>query len=563
MATWPCNYKVRSGVRGLIPSIDALFPAQSIIESSANDDDSVASIDVQRVGFTPRTSMALSEDDGQQQHQQQHYQQQQYVSYSTHPYADSYGHSPYIHGHEQESLDGEEYDVEQMLLHEQDPDRSYHDQGDYEHIPPHQRQYADIDIEQTSISGRSYSERESEEERAEEFGLQPEWPHVLSVDEVRNRRTSPLSVILEVRSSLGSRSQASGMASRPLSGAFEADTNAPPVPSIPSHLRQPTDPLPSRGGESSPHPSGGSAERPTSVHSGRSLHSRASTDPGQALRSIPSVPSSREARGGIKDKIAFFEDKERSASPALPSLVHGARPGSPSGTHGLGLGLGLSLGRPSSLRGAGESVFPQPQTAMLSPGSLLSSNTHSGSAQSIPSPSNISPQHSDERRGEGEAESSVMSPVSTRFQDPTSVMSPTSTRYQEPTSVMSPGSTRLDPTSTRCSISFGVRNIFIHRQSCSYVSQSRPPSYASSSSGSGVLVSAPRSASPTKSGSGSLQSWHSSEGKLTLDTFKPSLMIVYSIIHQYPLSSTILLFSPVFPALPRAFGHIYTPFAVC
>ncbi|KAG8815562.1 hypothetical protein FRC18_001452 [Serendipita sp. 400] len=67
----------------------------------------------------------------------------------------------------------------------------------------------------------------------------------------------------------------------------------------------------------------------------RSFHSRTSTDPGV----VPAWSGSNHSSSslGVRERIAFFEDRVASLA-----LAHGICPGSPSGTHGLDLGLGLS-----------------------------------------------------------------------------------------------------------------------------------------------------------------------------------------------------------------------------
>jgi hypothetical protein len=77
----------------------------------------------------------------------------------------------------------------------------------------------------------------------------------------------------------------------------------------------------------------------------RSFHSPVGTDPGPTtsavilpLKSISTSSSSL----GVHQYIAFFH---HGSSPGFGGLgfIHGARPGSPTGTHGLSLGLGLEL----------------------------------------------------------------------------------------------------------------------------------------------------------------------------------------------------------------------------
>jgi hypothetical protein len=244
----------------------------------------MASIDVDRVGFTPRTSVALTETDTDDDRYQPYGQPQ-----------DRYDQGS-------ESISDDESNVERMLLSEADPERSMNYDDLPESEPARSEQYGDGDFSE------------------EDFGnLQPEWPHVLSVEEVLGRRTRPLSVIDEVRSSIGSRSQASSRSK------FSPSESAPPVPAIPSMYRQQPTQLEDK--DPSPQPSV------------RSFHSRSSTDPGARSqpRSSSPVKGGGTSASAVRERIAFFED--RSASPAL---VQGARPGSPSGTHGLGLGLGLS-----------------------------------------------------------------------------------------------------------------------------------------------------------------------------------------------------------------------------
>jgi hypothetical protein len=85
----------------------------------------------------------------------------------------------------------DEQDVGAMLFAEQEQaDHSMQYEEDEQY---HQHQYGDEDVESE-----------------EDFGfIQPEWPLVLTVDDVRSHQTKALSTIEEVRSSVGSRSQAS------------------------------------------------------------------------------------------------------------------------------------------------------------------------------------------------------------------------------------------------------------------------------------------------------------------------------------------------------------------
>jgi hypothetical protein len=169
----------------------------------------------------------------------------------------------------------------------------------------------------------------------EDFGfIQPEWPHVLTVD-VRSRRKKALSTIEEVRSSVGSRSQASQFS--PGAGSVGS---IPPVPPIPLMYRQDTeDPRQS---------SLAMGLGPSPPGSIRSSHSRAGTDPGPQQQPRSSSPiksiSTSSSSLGVRERIAFF-DRGASPAPGGLGLVHGTRSGSPTGTHGLGLVLGLSLTR--------------------------------------------------------------------------------------------------------------------------------------------------------------------------------------------------------------------------
>ncbi|KAG8800732.1 hypothetical protein FRC17_006814, partial [Serendipita sp. 399] len=283
----------------------------SLIASLEEDDDSIASVDVQRVGFTPRTSVALTDTDAED---------------DPNALAD-------------QSID-EERDVEHLLL----------DDPTQEHTGRHGEQDG-------TGSEQRYSEQYGSEDMFSEddFDMShpPEWSHVLSVEEVRNRRTKKLSTVAEVRSSIGSQSQLSRGQMSP--GAFPEDI--PPVPAIPSMYR---------------HQRAATEDDTSPQHSLRSFHSRNSTDPGV----VPAWSGSNRSSSslGVRDRIAFFED--RSASPAL---AHGVRPGSPGGTHGLGLGLGLSRSP------APGSIFSPGRSSMLS--------TPFSPAQSMP---NISPVRPDE-----------------------------------------------------------------------------------------------------------------------------------------------------------------------
>ncbi len=299
----------------------------ALIESLDNDqdDDSVASIDVNRVGFTPRTSVALTDTD---------------AASDEHPYG--YAEDPYARAND--SMD--ERDVEDMLLSERS--MQYDDEDRYDHDQQYSGQHEE---------GRQYDEySESIDGNEEDFGFLPghqphDWPHeILTVEDVRTRRTKPLSTIAE-RSSVGSRSQASQFSPKALS------EEVPPVPRIPSIFRQQT------GEEMLRSISATQGQDPSPPASLRSQHSRASTDPGAAppyqARSVSPVKStSTSSSRGVRDRIAFFE--ERVASPA-PGLVQGARPGSPSGTYGLGLGLGLSGG------GLGLSLVRSPASMLSTP----------------------------------------------------------------------------------------------------------------------------------------------------------------------------------------------------
>jgi hypothetical protein len=208
-------------------------------------------------------------------------------------------------------------DVEAMLLAEQEQaDRSmqYDDNEQY-----HQHQYGEEDIESE-----------------EDFGfIQPEWPHVLTVDDVRSRRTKALRTSEEVRSSVGSRSQASQFS--PGAGSVGS---IPPVLLIPSMFRHDTteDPRQSSVAMSlGPSPPGRI----------RSSHSRAGTDPGPQQPRLASPVkwiSASSSSLDVRERITVF-DRGASPAPGALGLVHGARSGSPTRTHGLGLGLGLSLTR--------------------------------------------------------------------------------------------------------------------------------------------------------------------------------------------------------------------------
>ncbi|KIM24289.1 hypothetical protein M408DRAFT_234167 [Serendipita vermifera MAFF 305830] len=310
----------------------ASLSASSMIGSRYNDrdDDSVASIDVNRVGFTPRSSVALTDTD---------------AASEEHPYG--YASDPYARA--DDSMD--ERDVEAMLLSERS------------------MQYDDDDHHRYDDEGRQYDEY-SESNGDDDFGYNPshqphDWPHeILTVEDVRSRRTKPLSTIAE-RSSVGSRSQASQQFSPKLSSE-----DIPPVPRIPSIFRQQT-------GEDMLRSISAQQQDPSPPGSLRSHHSRASTDPGAApphqARSSSPVKSI-STTSSLRDRIALFEG--RGASPA-PGLTQGVRPGSPSGTHGLGLGLGLS-----STGGLGLSL-------VRSPASMLS--TPFSPAQSMPPMSPIAP----------------------------------------------------------------------------------------------------------------------------------------------------------------------------
>jgi len=274
----------------------------ALIESLDNeqDNDSVASIDVNRVGFTPRTSMALTDTEDEHSY-----------GYAEDPYAR-------VPATADDSMD--ERDVEAMLLAGQEQaDRSMQYADD--------EQYADEDLE-------------LEEDYA---FIQPsqDWDHVLTVEDIRTRRKKPLSTIAEVRSSVGSRSQMSQFS--PGAGSVGS---IPPVPPIPSMYRP-------RAEEDPQYSSLALGLGPSPPSSLRSHHSRAGTDPGpqtQPRSASPVKPISATSFSlgpGVRERIAMFErERERGASPSPASglgLIHGARPGSP-GTQ-VGLGLGLSLTR--------------------------------------------------------------------------------------------------------------------------------------------------------------------------------------------------------------------------
>jgi hypothetical protein len=195
-------------------------------------------------------------------------------------------------------------------------------------------------------------------------GFNPQWPHVLSVEEVRMRRTSPLSIIDEA-SSVGSRSQLSR-------GQFSPTrfSDVPPVPAIPAMYRQPGQQV---QGESPPQlmpsPSLQSISSIRSGGSGRSRssgHARALTDPGARPLSgvgamVPQVAVSPSSSiGSIRSKILFYEDRDRTSSPGgfrtaspytsapspfpptITSPLTSARSTSPGPTHVGGLGLSLA-----------------------------------------------------------------------------------------------------------------------------------------------------------------------------------------------------------------------------
>ncbi|KAG8840459.1 hypothetical protein FRB91_006068, partial [Serendipita sp. 411] len=281
--------------------------AQSIIASIEEEADSIASVDVHRVGFTPRTSIVLTDSDGEDD----------------------------LHAHADQSID-EERDVEDLLFGQ---------------AQDHSMQYG----EQGAGSERQFSEQYGSEDMGsdEEYDMvhAPEWSHVLSVEEVRNRRTKKLSTVAEVRSSIGSQ------LSRGRMSPGVRSEEVPPVPAIPPiyrHQRAVTE------DDTSPQPSL------------RSFHSRTSTDPGV----VPAWSGSNRSSSslGVRERIAFFEDRV-----ASPALAHGIRPGSPSGTHGLGLGLALSRSP------APGSIFSPGRSSMLS--------TPFSPAQSMP---NVSPTRHEE-----------------------------------------------------------------------------------------------------------------------------------------------------------------------
>jgi hypothetical protein len=80
----------------------------------------------------------------------------------------------------------------------------------------------------------------------------------------------------------------------PMSGNFGPSYDAPPVPIIPAHYRQATEPVPS-----SPQPSQQSVEEPQIQHavSRPSLHSGASTDPGARPLSTSSTRKCQRVYG--------------------------------------------------------------------------------------------------------------------------------------------------------------------------------------------------------------------------------------------------------------------------
>jgi hypothetical protein len=154
-------------------------------------------------------------------------------------------------------------------------------------------------------------------ESEEDLGfIQPELPHVLTVDDVRSRRTKALSTIEEVRSSIGSHSQASQFS--PGAGSVGS---IPPVPPIPSMYRQDTSEDPRQY-------SVAMGRGPSPTGSIRSFHSRAGTDPGPQQQARSSSPvksiSTSSSSLGVRERIAFF-DRGASPAPSGLGLVHGAR----------------------------------------------------------------------------------------------------------------------------------------------------------------------------------------------------------------------------------------------
>ncbi|KAG8848587.1 hypothetical protein FRC20_002512, partial [Serendipita sp. 405] len=113
--------------------------AQSIIASIEEEADSIASVDVHRVGFTPRTSIVLTDSDGEDD----------------------------LHAHADHSID-EERDVEDLLFGQ---------------AQDHSMQYG----EQGAGSEQQFSEQYGSEDMGsdEEYDMvhAPEWSHVLSVEE--------------------------------------------------------------------------------------------------------------------------------------------------------------------------------------------------------------------------------------------------------------------------------------------------------------------------------------------------------------------------------------------
>ncbi|KAG9055626.1 hypothetical protein FS842_001691 [Serendipita sp. 407] len=156
---------------------------------------------------------------------------------------------------------------------------------------------------------------------------------VLPIEEVC--RTKKLPTVAEARSSIGSQ-LLSGLMS-----LYVCSEEVPPVPAIPSiyrYQRAVTE------GDNSPEPSL------------RSYHSQTSTNPGVA----PAWSGFNHSSSlGVRERIAFFEDRI-----ASPALAHGIRPGSPSVTHGRGIGLALSHSPPPG------SIFSPGRSSILSTYSL-------------------------------------------------------------------------------------------------------------------------------------------------------------------------------------------------
>ncbi|KAG8824179.1 hypothetical protein FRC19_002343 [Serendipita sp. 401] len=237
--------------------------------ASQEEADSIASVDVHRVGFTPRTSIVLTDSDGEDD----------------------------LYAHADQSID-EERDVEDLLFGQ---------------AQDHSMRYGE-----GAGSEQQFSEQYGSEDKGsdEDYDMvhAPEWSHVLSVEGVCNRRTKKLSTVAEVRSSIGSQ------LSRGRMSPGVRSEEVPPVLAIPPIYR---------------HQRAVTEDDKFAQPNLRSFHSRTSTDPGV----VPAWSGSNHSSSslGVRERIAFFEDRVASLA-----LAHGICPGSPSGTHGLDLGLGLS-----------------------------------------------------------------------------------------------------------------------------------------------------------------------------------------------------------------------------